>query len=81
MLRDIKLMAIIREVDPECVNGIVEVLLAAGINGLGVSLSDPENGFECIRRIQEVFAGMNFNLGPGTVTTRTETDRLAKIGV
>jgi len=81
MLKDIRLMAIIREVDLDSVNEIAAVLLEEGIDGLEVSLSDPENGFECIRRIQEAFADRKFYLGAGTVTKKGEVDCLVDMGI
>lgn len=81
MLKDIKLMAIIRNVDPVYVEDIVAVLLEEGINSLELSLSEREKGFLCMERIQERFSEAEINLGAGTVTNKEEVDRLVSMGV
>ena len=48
MIESIRLMAIIRDVEPVYAAPIAETLLSEGITGIEVSLSDPEKGFGCI---------------------------------
>ncbi len=65
MIESIRLMAIIRDVEPVYAAPIAETLLSEGITGIEVSLSDPEKGFGCIFRAdsEEVFTGRNLLRG------------------
>lgn len=81
MLEDMKLVAIIREVEPEQVSGIVRVLLEEGIHSLEISLSGEEMGFGCLERIQKEFAGEMLQLGAGTVTEKAQVNRLSDMGI
>jgi len=81
MLEDMKLVAIIREVEPEQVSGIVRVLLEEGIHSLEISLSGEEMGFGCLERIQKEFAGEMLQLGAGTVTEMAQVNRLSDMGI
>ncbi|MDR2021145.1 MAG: bifunctional 4-hydroxy-2-oxoglutarate aldolase/2-dehydro-3-deoxy-phosphogluconate aldolase [Treponema sp.] len=76
----LRLVAIIRNVDPGEVVPITEALLEEGINSVELSLSDPEKGFSCIeelkkRHFEELY------IGAGTVMRQNEVDRLAAAGV
>ena len=81
MLEDMKLVAIIREVEPEQVSGIVRVLLEEGIHSLEISLSGEEMGFGCLERIHKEFAGAMLQLGAGTVTEKAQVNRLSDMGI
>jgi 2-dehydro-3-deoxyphosphogluconate aldolase/(4S)-4-hydroxy-2-oxoglutarate aldolase len=80
-MRDkLRLVAIIRNVDPGEVVPITETLLNEGINSVELSLSDPEKGFSCIEelkkhRFEELY------IGAGTVTKQNEVERLASMDV
>ena len=81
MLRDLKLMAIIRDVEPEYAVDIVKVLTEEGIGGIEVSLSEPEKGIACIKAILNEFRGSDIRVGAGTVTKAEEIRQLAELGV
>lgn len=81
MLRELKLMAVIRDIVPEYVVEIVKVLMEEGIHGIEVSLSDPEKGMGCIRMIMKEFGDSDIKLGAGTVTKIEEVKELASLGV
>ena len=53
MLEKIKIMAIIREVDPEITIEVIKALAEEGLQSFEISLSDPELGREAIRRSLE----------------------------
>ena len=53
MIESIRLMAIIRDVEPVYAVPIAETLVSEGITGIEVSLSDAEKGFGCIENIQK----------------------------
>ena len=55
MLEKIKIMAIIREVDPEITIEVIKALAEEGLQSFEISLSDPELGIEAIRRSLEYF--------------------------
>lgn len=81
MIESIKLMAIIRDVEPVYAVSIAEVLISEGITGIEVSLSDVEKGFGCIEEIQKHFSAEEVCLGAGTVTKKEEVDRLAAMKI
>lgn len=81
MLEKIKLMAIIREVQPECSLEIIRVLAEEGLKDFEISLSDSALGLECIRQAQERYAGTEIHVGAGTVSRKEEIDELAKLKV
>ncbi len=62
-----QLIAIIRDVGADDVVAVGEALLEGGIDYIEVSLSRPEEGLACIRRLRAAF-GAGLNLGAGTVT-------------
>ena len=55
MLEKIKIMAIIREVDPEITIEVIKALAEEGLQSFEISLSDPELGIDAIRRSMEFF--------------------------
>ena len=57
MLEKIKIMAIIREVDPEITIEVIKALAEEGLQSFEISLSDPELGIEAIIRSLEYFQG------------------------
>lgn len=81
MLENVKLMAIIREVEPECTMEIIKVLAEEGICDFEISLSESELGLKCIAMAQEQFAGTQIHIGAGTVSKREEVDELARLKV
>lgn len=81
MIESIRLMAIIRGVEPVYAVPIAETLLSEGIGGIEVSLSDPEKGFGCIGQIQKTYLPEEICLGAGTVTKKEEVDRLAAMKI
>lgn len=81
MIESIRLMAIIRDVEPVYAAPIAETLLSEGITGIEVSLSDPEKGFGCIEQIQKKYSPGGICLGAGTVTKKEEVDRLAAMKI
>lgn len=64
MLEKIKIMAIIREVDPEITIEVIKALAEEGLQSFEISLSDPELGIEAIRRSLEYFQGSDVRIGP-----------------
>ena len=70
MIESIRLMAIIRDVEPVYAVPIAETLVSEGITGIEVSLSDAEKGFGCIENIQKRFSPDKICLGAGTVTKK-----------
>ena len=81
MIESIRLMAIIRDVEPVYSAPIAETLLSEGITGIEVSLSDPEKGFGCIEQLQKKYSPGGICLGAGTVTKKEEVDRLAAMKI
>mgnify|MGYP001755319166 FL=1 len=81
MIESIRLMAIIRAVEPVYAVPIAETLVSEGITGIEVSLSDAEKGFGCIENIQKRFSPDEICLGAGTVTKKEEVDRLAAMKI
>lgn len=81
MLENVKLVSIIREVDAGDVLPIMDALYGEGIKWFEISLSDGENGMECIRRALDHFAGTDVHVGAGTVTKKGEVDRLSQWGI
>ena len=81
MLEKIKIMAIIREVDPEITIEVIKALAEEGLQSFEISLSDPELGIEAIRRSLEYFQGSDVRIGAGTVSTVKQVERLAGMGV
>jgi 2-dehydro-3-deoxyphosphogluconate aldolase/(4S)-4-hydroxy-2-oxoglutarate aldolase len=63
----IRLIAIIRGVEPEYIDPIAEALLENQINEIEVSLSEEESGLDCIRKLSENFKNTELHLGVGTV--------------
>ena len=81
MLENVKLMAIIREVEPDDALEIIGGLVEEGMKYFEISLSDPELGLECIRRAQEKYLGTDVFIGAGTVSKKEEIDRLVNMKV
>ena len=81
MLEKIKIMAIIREVDPEITIAVIKALAEEGLQSFEISLSDPGLGIEAIRRSLEYFQGSDVRIGAGTVSTVKQVERLAGMGV
>lgn len=81
MLRELRLMAIMRDIEPRYAKDIVKVLLEEGIDGIEVSLSDPEKGMGCIKTILDQFGNNIVKLGAGTVTKTEEIKQLKSLGV
>lgn len=81
MLEKVKLMAIIREVEPDYTKKAIEILVQEGIRDFEISLSDSELGIECIRQAQSEYAGAEIHLGAGTVSTVEELNILAELKV
>lgn len=63
-----QLIAIIRDVAADDAAAIGEALLAGGIDYVEVSLSRPEEGLACLRRLRSAF-GVELKLGAGTVVS------------
>lgn len=81
MIESIRLMAIIRDVEPDYAVSIADTLLSEGVTGIEVSLSDPEKGFGCIEQIQKKYVTGGICLGAGTVTKKEEVDRLVSMNI
>lgn len=81
MLKDRKIVAIIRDVKPEYAVDIASILLDEGIDTLEVSLSNHQWGMECIKNIMNSEKGSHINVGAGTVTTKSDVDEVAKLNV
>lgn len=81
MLENIRIMSIIREVDPEITIEVIKALVEEGLDSFEISLSDPELGMEAIGRSLEYFRGTGVRIGAGTVSTVKQVERLAEMGV
>ncbi len=81
MLEKVKLMAIIREVEPDHTKKAIEILADVGVRDFEISLSDSELGLECIRQAQADYAGTEIHVGAGTVSAKEELDILAELKV
>lgn len=81
MLEKVKLMAIIREVEPDCTKKAIEILAEEGFRDFEISLSDSELGMECIRQAQADYAGTEIHIGAGTVSAKKELDILWELKV
>jgi 2-dehydro-3-deoxyphosphogluconate aldolase/(4S)-4-hydroxy-2-oxoglutarate aldolase len=73
------IVAIIRGVEPSEVIDVQEALLEGGINWVEVSLSEEENGLECIKRLNQRF-GEEIHLGVGTVLTIEQAKKAIEAG-
>lgn len=73
------IIAIIRGVEPTEVIEIQEALLQGGINWVEVSLSEEEQGLQCIQLLSENF-GEKVNLGVGTVTSIEQAKKAIAAG-
>ncbi|MDD3361152.1 MAG: bifunctional 4-hydroxy-2-oxoglutarate aldolase/2-dehydro-3-deoxy-phosphogluconate aldolase [Hespellia sp.] len=76
MLENVKIVSIIREVEVKNALKIMEALSEEGITYFEVSLSKVEMGLECIQAAQEYFVGTDVKVGAGTVSKKTEVDKL-----
>lgn len=74
-----QLIAIIRGVEAENILEITEGLLEAGVDTLEVSLSNEQQGLECIRTIKTAY-GNQLNLGAGTVISEQQADKALEAG-
>ncbi len=81
MIFNEKLVAIIRNVDPEYILDIADVLKNAGIKAIEVSLSETERGLACIDRLINRYGGNELAIGGGTVSKKSEIDQLVDMGV
>lgn len=81
MLENAKLVSIIREVAEKEIIPIMEGLVEEGIRWFEISLSDGENGMQCIRTSRKHFKGRDVYIGAGTVTKKEEIDVLSDMGV
>ena len=81
MIFNEKLVAIIRNVDPEYILDIADVLKNAGIKAIEVSLSETERGLACIDRLIYRYGGNELAIGAGTVSKKSEIDQLVDMGV
>lgn len=75
-----EIVAILRNIKPESVCEIANVLHEEGIKSLEVSLSDAENGLKCLRSLIEKY-GDSILIGVGTVVTREHVDAVVELGV
>lgn len=78
-MKDNTIIAIIRGIEPDNIINITQGLIDAGITWLEVSLSDEENGLECIRRINQEFSD-RVSLGAGTIVTDRQVDSSVAAG-
>lgn len=76
----IRLIAIIRGVEPENIRPVAEVLLENHINEIEVSLSEEKSGLECIRILAKEFKDTSLHLGVGTVINSRQADLALKAG-
>lgn len=75
-----KIVAIIREVSPEDVVDIVNVLLKEGINDVEVSLSNEKLGLASLKKLAATFSPIELSLGSGTVLTKKQVDAVKEAG-
>lgn len=71
-------VAILRGVQPDEVEGVAEALIAAGVSIIEVPLNSPQP-FDSIARLVERF-GARAMIGAGTVMSESDVARLAAIG-
>lgn len=81
MREEYRLIAILRNIQPENVCDIVDILLQEGVRCMEVSLSEPNNGFGCLEALRARYSDDSLLLGAGTVSTKAEVDRLHEIGI
>lgn len=81
MLENVRFVSIIREVGADDVLPIMDALREEGVRWFEISLSDGENGMECIRRALEYFQNTDVKVGAGTVTKTEEVDVLSRWGI
>ena len=79
-MRPNKLLAIIRDVLPEDVVPIVQGLIAEGIRDVEVSLSNPEGGLGCLKKLADYFSSEELYLGAGTVLTESQIEQVLAAG-
>lgn len=73
------LIAILRDVDPNHVSAVAEVLLENGIESVEVSLSEEAKGLDCVRILSREF-GPDIHLGAGTVISNRLVDEAIDAG-
>lgn len=81
MLENVKFVSIIREVAADDVLLIMDALREEGVRWFEISLSDGENGMECICRALKHFRDTDVQVGAGTVTKTGEIDVLSQWGI
>src|SRR5699024_10820803 len=69
----------IRDVEPDIILDITEVLFQSGIDWMEVSLSNEEKGLKCIKKISENYSN-EVHLGVGTVITQQQVDSSIEAG-
>lgn len=74
------ILSIIRSVNVKHISPIVQLLLDEKIQDIEISLSDGENGLECIRELDKNFRVSTLNLGVGTVINKQQVDLSLKAG-
>ena len=80
-MADMKLISIIRNVEPESCLEIALALREEGITSMECSLSDPERGFGCLEILKRNFTQDQLHFGAGTVLYQEEVNRLADMGI
>jgi 2-dehydro-3-deoxyphosphogluconate aldolase / (4S)-4-hydroxy-2-oxoglutarate aldolase len=72
-----RMIAIIRDVNPDDAVEIVSVLLEEGIEDVEVSLSNEEKGLSVIKALKNTY---NLDVGVGTVLTKEQVDKSLAAG-
>lgn len=78
-MRKGNIISIIRDVEPDIILDITEVLFQSGIDWMEVSLSNEEKGLKCIKKISENYSN-EVHLGVGTVITQQQVDSSIEAG-
>lgn len=76
-----RLLSIIRGVEPACVCQVADILLEEGITCLEVSLSQPQQGLDCLRALKARFSPQQLHVGAGTVSQPEQVDALQALGI
>ncbi len=78
-MKENKLIAIIRDINPDDIIDIAKSLAKHGIKYMEISLSNEANGLECIRRLDAAL-GSEIRLGVGTVCSKAQVDASLSAG-
>ena len=73
-------IAILRDIAPNFIEDIVDVLIEEGIKELEISLSNEEYGYQVVQKVLNEYKG-KLRIGAGTVTKLEQVEMLYEMGI